>query len=92
MSKARTTLFPNGVSNASPNTFAALANLRIGDPTKYHVLFEDFDEFDTTFDWVDTSATGSAALTDADGGEIVLTTTAVNNDFVSVQRIGESFL
>jgi len=91
MSKARTTLFPNGVSNASANSFEGLANLRTLDPTKYHTFFDDFDTYDAG-DWTVTeTGVATQALTDADGGALLVTNAAADNDVSASQLVGESF-
>jgi len=95
MSKARVTLFPNGVSNADPNTFEDLAHLRIGDPTKFHTFFDDFDRYNVTTgeDWTIT-ATGAGVddVADGDAGLLVLTNAAADNDSLWIQNRVESFL
>jgi len=91
MSKARSTLYPNGVSNASPNTFEGLANLRMPDQTKYHTFFDDFNTY-LASDWTVTE-TGSAtqALTDAEGGALLVTNAAADNNVSAQQLVAEGF-
>jgi hypothetical protein len=85
--------FPNGVTNvASQKTFGQMPLL---DPTKAHVYFNDFDHF-TAADWTITTTeagAGSAteALGDADGGVLVITNDAADNDADFFQKVGESF-
>jgi hypothetical protein len=94
MSKARSTLFPNGVSNATPLSFEGLANLRFDDPTKYHSFWDDFDRYNVTTgeDWTIT-ATGAGVddVADGDGGLLVLTNAAADNDSLFVQNRVETF-
>lgn len=94
MSRTRVTLFSNGVSNATPNTFAALANLRTLDPTKYVEDFTDFHTYDDTdlVEWDRTEVgAGTRALTDGIGGRLLVTNAAADNDSNFFQRSGEAF-
>jgi hypothetical protein len=95
MSKARSTLFPNGVGNADPLTFEGLANLRFPDPTKFHTFFDDFDRYNvaTGEDWTIT-ATGAGVddVAEGDGGLLVLTNAAADNDSLWIQNRVETFL
>lgn len=74
--------FPNGVGTTSRND--ALNMLGMPDPTKYHVFFDDFNDFDGNM-WTETAVsegTGTSAVTvlDADGGQIRITTAANEDD------------
>lgn len=87
------TRFPNGVTDAgSPNGLM----WRIGmlDPRKWHVYWTDFDSSTLLADWTttETQAGATEALTDEDGGVLLITNSAADNDVVSMQKIGESFL
>lgn len=85
------TRFPNGVTN---NDVGSIFNsLKNPDPTQYHTYFEDFDYY-VAADWTvtETQAGATQALTDADGGVILLTNTAADNDLNAMQKVGESFL
>jgi hypothetical protein len=66
----------------------------LGQPaaTLYHTYFEDFDYY-TAADWTvtETDAGATQALTDGDGGLLLITNTAADNDLVSLQKKGESF-
>jgi hypothetical protein len=66
----------------------------LGQPaaTLYHTYFEDFDYY-TAANWTvtETQAGATQALTDGDGGLLLLTNTAADNDLVSLQKVGESF-
>jgi hypothetical protein len=85
-----TTNFPNGVTNnTQQNVLGLMAQL---DPTTYHTYFDDFDEYHAT-NWTvtETDAGATQALTDADGGVLLITNTAADNDLVALQKKGESF-
>lgn len=99
MSKARSTLYPNGIVNADPNTFAAITNLRMDDPTKFVYYFEDFAErfnpsqvLATGQDWTITEVgTPTEALTDVVGGALLLTNSGADNDSVFLNLLVEPF-
>ena len=85
-----TTRFPNGVTNVGEDTiFAALGQPA---PTKFHTYWEDFDYY-TAGDWTVTATDPGAtqALTDGDGGLLLVTNTAADDDLVALQKVGESF-
>lgn len=88
---ASTTRIPNGVTNANPQS--VLGNIGQLDPTKYHTFFTDFDTY-TAADWTvtETQAGATQALTPGDGGLLLLTNTAADNDMVSVQLANNSFV
>jgi hypothetical protein len=85
-----TTRFPNGVTNVGEQSLFA----ELGQPaaTNFHTYFEDFDYY-TAGDWTvtETDAGATQALTDGDGGLLLITNTAADNDLVSLQKKGESF-
>jgi hypothetical protein len=85
-----TTRFPNGVTNVGEQSLFA----ELGQPaaTLYHTYFEDFDYY-TAADWTvtETDAGATQALADGDGGLLLITNTAADNDLVSLQKKGESF-
>ncbi len=87
---ASPTRFPGGLtttSKASP-----LGNFGLPDPTKWHTYFEDFDAY-TAGQWTVTEVgTGSRALTDGNGGLLLVTNAAADNDRNELQKVGESFL
>jgi hypothetical protein len=66
----------------------------LGQPaaTIFHTYFEDFDYY-TAGDWTvtETDAGATQALTDGDGGLLLITNTAADNELVSLQKKGESF-
>ena len=83
--------FPFGVTNAAPAT--PLANYGLPDPAKWHTFFDDFDHYVVTTRWTETKVgAGTVAVTDADGGVLLVTNAAADNDSVFLQKIGESFL
>lgn len=85
-----TTRFPNGVTNVGEDSPFA----QLGQPaaTIFHTYFEDFDYY-TAANWTvtETQAGATQALADGDGGLLLLTNTAADNDLVSLQKVGESF-
>jgi hypothetical protein len=85
-----TTRFPNGVTNVGEDSLFA----QLGQPaaTNFHTYFEDFDYY-AAADWTvtETQAGATQALTDGDGGLLLLTNTAADDDLVSLQKVGESF-
>lgn len=90
------TRFPNGVTNVARNADAY--QLGILDPTRWHVYFNDFDDdlvswsgFTETATSVG-SGTSAAAVTDADGGILRITTAANENDGLFIESQAESFL
>lgn len=85
-----TTRFPNGVTNVGEDSlFAQLGQLAA---TNFHTYFEDFDYY-TAGNWTvtETDSGATQALADGDGGLLLVTNTAADNDLVSLQKVGESF-
>ena len=85
------TRLPNGVTNRNVNDiFSSMGQL---DPTKFHNYMEDFDYY-VAADWTvtETDAGATQALADGDGGLLLLTNTAAENDLLAMQKVGESFL
>lgn len=87
------TRFPNGVTNISANK--TMSSFGMPDPTSWHVFFDDFDRF-VAADWTITTTeagAGSAteALTDVDGGALLITNDAADDDADFFQKVGESF-
>ena len=83
------TRFPFGVTNvAESNLFADMPR---PDDTLFHTYFNDFDVY-TAGDWVVT-ATGSTtqALTAGDGGWLLLTNSAADNDLLALQKTPAAF-
>ena len=84
------TRYPNGVTNVGPRD--PMKMLKVPDPTLMHVFYDDFDRY-VAGDWTITAVgTGTSALGDADGGALVVTTSALENDGRQHQKVGESFL
>ncbi len=88
---AEPTRFPIGVTNAGPNTI--MANYGLPDPSSWHTYFNDFNTY-LASDWVvtETDAASTEALTAGDGGLLLLTVTAADNDLVALQSNVGSFL
>lgn len=88
------TRWSNGVNNKTQNNI--FRNLPVLDPTAVHQFFDDFDHY-VAADWTITTTeagTGSAseALTDADGGVLLVTNDNADNDADFFNKVGESFL
>lgn len=84
------TRFTNGVATVSKA--APLGFYGLPDPTEWHTYFNDFDTY-TAGDWTVTEVgTGTRALTDIDGGALLITNAAADNDANQFQKVGESFL
>ena len=82
-----TTHFTSGLTNVTAT--GSGGKLKLPDPIKFHQQTLDFDEY-AAGDWTITTVeggTGSAteALTSADGGVLLLTNAAGDNDFDSLQ-------
>lgn len=87
--------FPSGLNTAARGDLA-MWNFLAPDPTKMHVYFNDFDTY-LASDWVITTVeagVGAAteALTDVDGGALLITNDAADDDSDFFQLVGESFL
>jgi hypothetical protein len=81
--------FPNGlttVPKANP-----LGMYGLPDPTEWHSYFNDFDHYVAANWTVTVVGTGTAALTNLDGGALLLTNSAADNDSIQLQQVGESF-
>ena len=88
-----TTHFTSGVTNISAD--GTLGKLKAPAPHKYHAYFNDFDTY-LASDWTITTTedgTGSAseALTDGDGGILLVTNAAGDNDHDFFQLVKEGF-
>jgi len=83
------TRFPGGVSSASSGTFKDLPYLNTSD---YVIFDEDFQRY-AAGDWTvtETNASATEALTDGQGGLLLITNTATDDDRVTMQKVGESF-
>lgn len=85
--------FPSGVTNVGRNADTYM--LGFPDPTRWHVYFNDFD--DDLVSWTETATsagagTSAAAIADADGGILRITTAANEDDGLFIESQGESFL
>lgn len=84
------TRYPSGVSTARPG--ANTGNYGLPDPSGWHTYFNDFDTY-VAADWTVTeTGDGTQALTDADGGVLLLTDAAADDNSIFMQKVGESFL
>jgi hypothetical protein len=84
------TNFPNGLTNnTAQNILGQMVQL---DPTIMHTFFNDFDEYHAG-NWTvtETQAGATQALTNVDGGVLLLTNSAADNDLIALQKVGESF-
>lgn len=84
------TNFPKGVNNITAQNI--LGRLIQPDFTQTHTYFDDFDTY-TAGDWTvtETQAGATQALTNVDGGVLLLTNSAADNDLNALQKVGESF-
>lgn len=84
------TNFPFGVNNITAQNI--LGQLKHLDPTQLHTYFNDFDTY-AAADWTvtETQAGATQALTNVDGGVLLLTNSAADNDLNALQKVGESF-
>ena len=82
---------PHGITNVSKSS--TLGMFRSPDPTIYNTFFTDFHQH-IAADWTLTSigTTGTAALTALDGGNLLITDTAADNDGTQIQKVPASFL
>lgn len=83
------TRFPNGVVDRDVNNI--LSSFGQLDPTKYHIYMEDFDYYAAANWTITDTGVSTHALTDADGGELLLTTAGADNDASFFNKVGESF-
>lgn len=80
----------NGVTTAGPTD--PLGMYGRPDPTKWHEYFDDFDTY-VAGDWTITNASsGTIALTDVDGGAILISNNTSDDNAVFLNKKGESFL
>lgn len=85
------TRFPNGVNDSSENNIWG-GGMSGMDPRKFHQYLQDFDQY-VAGDWTVTN-TGAAteALAAGDGGLILLTNSAADNDIAQIQKNPAAFL
>lgn len=82
--------FTKGVTNiTAQNILGQMIQL---DPTQMHTYFNDFDTYHGN-EWTvtETQAGATQALTDVDGGVLLLTNSAADDDLNALQKVGESF-
>lgn len=101
MPKVNPTTFPNGISTAQPTDpllygSGSLHGFPAPDPTKLSTFWTDFHTF-TAGDWTITETEAGAGdasqvITDEANGVLLITNDAADNDLVSMQLVGESFL
>jgi hypothetical protein len=84
------TRFPVAVNNSPVGSI--FNNIRVLDPTQYHTFFDDFDAY-VAANWTvtETDSGATEALANGDGGLLLLTNTAADNDLVQLVKVGESF-
>ena len=89
------TRFPNGVNNAIST--ADTGDMRLLDPSKTHMYWEDWDYYNSG-NWTVTeveagagSATQALATAFGDGGILLLTNAAGDNDYILMEKVGKSF-
>lgn len=84
------TRFPYGVTNVAGNDI--FADMVKADPTKFHEYYNDFDTY-TAGDWVvtETQAGATQALTAGDGGWLLLTNSAADDDLNAMQKTPAAF-
>ena len=84
------TNFTKGVNNiTAQNILGQMIQL---DPTQMHTYFNDFDTYTAgDFTVTETQAGATQALTNVDGGVLLLTNSAADNDLNALQKVGESF-
>ena len=84
------TNFPYGVNNITAQNI--LGQLTQPDFTQTHTYFNDFDTY-AAAEWTvtETQAGATQALTNVDGGVLLLTNSAADNDLNALQKVGESF-
>jgi len=84
------TRYPNGLTTAAKTS--PMGEFILPDMTKAHVYMEDFDYY-TAADWTVTEVgTATQVLANVDGGRLLITNAAADNDSSFNQKVGESFL
>ncbi len=84
------TRFPNGIS--TDESKGLLGDYTSPDPTKAHTYFEDFDRY-AAAEWTVTEVgVATQALGNEDGGTLVITNAAADDDSSFSNKVGESFL
>ena len=84
----QTTNLYNGITNVPDATSATLGSLRFPDPSRCHTWFNDFDDYDAN-QWVITEVgSGTRAVGNIDGGVLVITNAAADDDHNYLQWSG----
>lgn len=84
------TRLPNGITNVAESHI--FADMIQPVPTLFHEYWNDFDTY-VAADWVvtETDAAATEALTAGDGGWLLLTNTAADDDLVALQKTPAAF-
>ena len=82
--------FPYGVVNQTKQSMYGQFKSMV--PQVYHQYFDDFDTYTAAAWTITATGAGTTALTDVDGGAILLTNAAADNDARFHQKVGEGFL
>lgn len=84
------TNFSTGVNNQSATDL--LGSLQVLDPSVNHTYFNDFDVY-TAGDWTvtETQAGATQAIANEDGGVLLLTNSAADDDLIALQLSKETF-
>lgn len=84
-----TTNFPDGFTNANLNS--VLASMIADDPALCHTYFNDFDQY-VAADWINSNVgAASVALTAGNGGLLLLTNAAADDNTNSLQKTPAAF-
>lgn len=84
------TRYPSGVTTVAKSNVLGMYGLP--DPTAWHTYFNDFLTY-VAGEWTVTEVgTGSRALTDINGGALLITNGATDDNSNQLQKVGESFL
>lgn len=83
------TRYPNGVGNRKPND--PMGMLIMPDPTAAHTFFDDFNLYTAAVWTLTSTGSGTAALLAGDGGLIILTNGAADDNNVFMQKTTEGF-
>jgi len=83
------TRLPNGITNAAINSI--FASMKQPNPVLFHTFLDDFDRY-VAADWVVTEVgIATQALADGDGGLLLITNAAADDNSSFSQKVGESF-
>ena len=90
MGNISNTRFPYGLTNVGETDL--FSDMVQPDPTLFHTYLNDFDTY-TAGDWTvtETDAAATQALTAGDGGLLLITNTAANDDLVALQKNPAAF-